>query len=130
MYCRKIESISATWYCRRVHEGISKVESDWAEKERKHPTPYTLSLGFNYLKARWSSVSIRLHTTPSCEYFRPVPTLESLCLLTYVRLWGGRFRRHNDSSKQQQSQPNTFAVAVVVATLGRSLHFRSFPDAS
>ena len=41
------------------------VESDWAEKERKDPTPYTptpLALSFNSLKAPWSSVSIRLHS--------------------------------------------------------------------
>ena len=43
----------------------------------------------------------------------------------YVRLWGERFRRHNNSSKRQQSQPNNFAVAVVVVALGRWLHVLS-----
>ena len=73
------------------------VESDWA-KERKDPTLYTLSLRFNRLKAPWGALSTRLHTTQSCGYFRPVPTLLSLRHLTHVRLWGESFRRHNDSS--------------------------------
>ena len=36
----------------------------------------------------------------------------------------------NNSSKQQQSQSNTFAVAVVAVALDRSLYFLSFPAAS
>ena len=28
-------------YCQEVHEQISMVESDWAEKEQEDPTPYT-----------------------------------------------------------------------------------------
>ena len=49
------------------------------------------------------------------------------CHLTYIRLWGERFRPHNFSSKQPQSQPNNFAVAVGVVALGRSLYFLSQP---
>ena len=55
-------------------------------------------------------------------------TIVSL-LLTYARLWGGLFLRHNDSNKQQQSQPHNFAVAVVVVALGSSVYFISFPAA-
>ena len=38
-----------------------------------------------------------------------------------VRLWGERFRRHDNSSKQQQSPSINFAVAVVVVALVHSL---------
>ena len=67
--------------------------------------------------------------------FPPVPTLYivvSVIRRMYVRLWGERFRRHNNSSKQQQQQPqpNNFAVAVVVVAFGRWLYFLSFPAAS
>ena len=44
---------------------------------------------------------------------------------TSVRLWGKRSRRHSSSRKQQQSQPNVFAVAAIVVALGRSLYFVS-----
>ena len=36
-----------------------------------------------------------------------------------------RFRRRSNSSKQQQSQPNIFAVTVVIVALGCSLYFLS-----
>ena len=36
----------------------------------------------------------------------------------------------NNNSKQQQSQPNIFAVTVIVVALGRTLHYISFPAAS
>ena len=36
------------------------------------------------------------------------PRAASLCHSTSVCLWGGRSRRHNNSSKQKQSQPNMF----------------------
>ena len=49
---------------------------------------------------------------------------------TSVRLWGKCSRRHNNSSMHQQSQPNTFAVTVIVVALGRPLYFISFPAAS
>ena len=44
----------------------------------------------------------------------------------YVRLWGERFRRLSNNSKQQQSQPNIFPVVVVVVAFGR---WPSFPTA-
>ena len=54
----------------------------------------------------------------------------SLCHSMSVRLRGERSRRHNNSSRQQQSQINVFAVTVIVVALGRSMHFISFPAAS
>ena len=36
---------------------------------------------------------------------------------------------HNNSSKLQQSQPNSFAVAIVIVALGRSLYLLCFPAA-
>ena len=55
-----------------------------------------------------------------------------LCNLTYVGLWGERFRLNNKGSKhqQQQCQPNVQAVAVVVLALTGSLHVPYFPAAS
>ena len=67
---RKIESISATVLPKgapiNVHGWV------WLGRERTK-RPYTLHP--HTLKAPWSSASIRLHTTKSCEYFRPIPTL-------------------------------------------------------
>ena len=51
------------------------------------------------------------------------------CHLTYVRLWGERFRRRNNSSKQQQSHLDNFVVTVDVA-LGHSLYFLSQPPST
>ena len=49
--------------------------------------------------------------------------------MTCVRLWGERFRRHSNNIEQQQSQPESFAVAVIVVVLGGRRTFPSFPAA-
>ena len=47
-----------------------------------------------------------------------------------VRLWGKRDRRHNNNSRQRQSQPNIFAVTIIVVAFGHSLYLVCFPPAS
>ena len=55
-------------------------------------------------------------------------TLQSLCHLTYVRLWVERFRRSNNRSKQQQCQLIFFGVDVVA--LRRKVSVLAFPAAT
>ena len=55
------------------------------------------------------------------------PRASSLCHSKSVRLWGEGCRRHNSSSKQQQSRLNIFDVTIAVVALGRSLYFLSQP---
>ena len=122
-----------------MHQEISmgQVEQRTNEKTLLHPAPYTpvpphRDSSFIMMKEPWSSVSIRIYTTQSYGYFRPVPNVLWMSFLTSIRLWGERFRRHNNSRKQQRFQPNIFAVTVVVVARGRSLYnlVLCFPAAS
>ena len=68
-------------------------------------------------------MELRIHPSVSDAELRVFsPRASSLCHSTSVRVWGERSRRHNRSSKQQQSRPNIFAVTVVVVPLGRSVY--------
>ena len=71
-------------------------------------------------------MDLRIVTRQSCEKFRPVPPFFVIRRLP-GRLRGTCSSRHDTSSKQQQSQPNIFAVTVIVVVLGRSY---SFPASS
>ena len=63
----------------------------------------------------------------AASLFAPFPLL--LSFETSVRLWGKRSRCDDSSSRQWwQSQPNVFAVTVVVVPLDRSLYFHLLPS--
>ena len=104
------------------------VESGGAEKDKADPALCTLhiTLSINTLKTRNGAPS--RCSTQSCEYFRPVAFFFVIRRMFVCR--GDRSRRHNNNSKQQQSQPNLFAVTVIVVELGPSVCFISFPTAS
>ena len=61
------------------------------------------------------------YTAKSCEYFSPRASFLFVIRRLFV-CGGSRSRRHYSSSKLQQSQPNIFAVTVIVIALGRSLN--------
>ena len=123
-------------YCQEAHY-IKKVPWLSHVEQRKNKTtlhplstpPHpTQSFKYNKLNAPRSSVPVRLYTTQSCEYFRPVPFSLPFDVCSFVG--GGCSRRHNHNSKEQQYLPNIFAVTVNLVAHGRSLHFPSFPAGS
>ena len=143
--CREIELINASvlprdsfvlsyFHCYiRLSRERTKKPSCTLPRTPLHPLHRALS--FNRLK---STIELRIHPglhdaeLRDSECLRPVPILLPVVILTSVRLWGERFRRHNNRSKQQRSQPNIifFVVAIAAVALGRSLHFLSFPAAT
>ena len=112
---------------------VSQVEQRTDEKALGHPATYRA------IKFLYAERTMKLSIRPTFYRTRPAELrvffatwLISQSFLTSVRLWEERFRRHDNSTKQQRSHPSTVAVAVVVVTLGRSLYFLflSFPTAS
>ena len=106
-------------YCQGVKRCIMKLP--WLrqveQRETKqilHPVPY---IELQVDNTQWSSVSLH-----DAELRVISPRASFLCRSTSVRLWGKRSRRHGNSSKQHQSQPNVFAVTVIVVALDRSLY--------
>ena len=112
--CRPIEAVYATVLPRRALKRFHGC----VRLRRVRGNTCTLrrgSLRIDWLKAHGTKLRVFWART------------SFLCHSTSVRLLS---RRHNNSSKQQQCQPNILADTVVVVELGRSLYFIYFPAAS
>ena len=122
--CRKIESINATVLPRGARRNLNGWVRLGGEMTKRtytlHPELYVLT-GWTHRGAPYPSGFTRRKAASTFAPYLPIIVSVSFG----VCLWAERFRRHNNSSKQQQSQPNIFAVAVTVVALVRSLYFLS-----